>query len=1023
MRSHAKAIVAISALLLTLALSATLASAVAPVVSIEDASNVSYTSADLKGTVNPEAQSTTWRFQYIADAQFQENLTNSLPGFEGASTPFEETTETEETLERQLTGLSPSTTYHLRLVAENGDGQSEAVAANTFTTEAVGPPTVTIDPVTEITGTSAKFSGTIDPEAPEEGPGEFPQAFDVEWHFECTPECPGLEGDPIPADSDPHEVEADASGLEPNTNYEVRLVAENAGGQISAGPESFKTAGIAPELQTLYAGLIEPDSAVLAARINPKNSPVTYQFEWGTDDSYGAVIPASSEPLGAADNAFHVRSTSVAGLAAGTTYHFRVVATNTDTAEESHGVDHTFITPAGPLAEPPVRGFEKVSPDRKNGVSVKNGSVGVNAAGNRVAFQLSGNAVDAQSGGGLSNFLAIPNVGGGWSTKTLDPPIPVNTSVFREGVTSEVERFVFTSDAPLASGAAYGNQNLFLSDRAGEIDTLLTPSQSGPGSEFVGAPEDSTRIFYESRAPHSGDAVSDARHIYLWDEGEVRLVDWVDPDDGGPASAEPSPNGAMIGSGELGVRDREGLTRAISRDGRRVVFRVFPPGGDTLDTAGQLYVRTDDGSTATTTHVNASQRTSVDPAGPLPAIFWLAEANHGSKILFTSCEKLTDDSTASNVSAECLSSRPAEHGDPHPGRDLYLFDVETGELSDLTTADPTGANVWGVVGASDSLNSIYFVAAGKLAPGAIVGAPNLYLWENGEIRLVVTLSSDVVVGDAVGKRIGGSDGNNYSLRPFFAGVGLGRSRATRVTPDGSALTFTSRERLTGHENRNPDACAGDSETNIEDRCLTIYRYDASSNELACVSCNPTGEPPASDAILTSTEGFPQSLSSDGDRVFFETLSPLAPQAGDSNGKVDVYVWDRGAIDLLTNGLDPSDSQFVAATPDGSHAFVRTRARLVRRDQDQLADLYDVRVGGGFDPPIPPAGCEGDTCQSPPAPPNDPTPSSSTFRGPGDPRAGTKKRCAKGKVRRGGKCARRKPRGKKSRSNANRRAHR
>jgi hypothetical protein len=85
-----KLVLGLAALLATLALGTTLASAVSPSVTIEDATDVGYTSAELKGSVDPEGQFTAWRFQYITDAQFQQNLDNSLPGFEGASTSHEE---------------------------------------------------------------------------------------------------------------------------------------------------------------------------------------------------------------------------------------------------------------------------------------------------------------------------------------------------------------------------------------------------------------------------------------------------------------------------------------------------------------------------------------------------------------------------------------------------------------------------------------------------------------------------------------------------------------------------------------------------------------------------------------------------------------------------------------------------------------------------------------------------------------------------------------------------------------------
>lgn len=72
----------------------------------------------------------------------------------------------------------------------------------------------------------------------------------------------------------------------------------------------------------------------------------------------------------------------------------------------------------------------------------------------------------------------------------------------------------------------------------------------------------------------------------------------------------------------------------------------------------------------------------------------------------------------------------------------------------------------------------------------------------------------------------------------------------------------------------------------------------------------------------------------------------------------------------------------------------------------MIDVYDVRVGGGLPaPPPPPVGCEGETCQPSVPAPNDPTPASSLYEGPGNVvEKAKKKRCPKGKhrVKQGGK---------------------
>ena len=147
--------------------------------------------------------------------------------------------------------------------------------------------------------------------------------------------------------------------LEPNTNYIVRIHAQNAGGASTSPALPFKTKSLPPVVQTLN-GTGGPNSAQLSAKINPKNAPVTYQFEWGVkegedDETYENLDPIPGEGLPLADNAMHLVSTTIEGLEPETTYHFRVVATNTQTSEVSRGADRTFTTsgaPPGPKSCP-----------------------------------------------------------------------------------------------------------------------------------------------------------------------------------------------------------------------------------------------------------------------------------------------------------------------------------------------------------------------------------------------------------------------------------------------------------------------------------------------------------------------------------------------------------------------------------------------------------------------------------------------------------------------------------------------
>jgi hypothetical protein len=101
-------------------------------------------------------------------------------------------------------------------------------------------------------------------------------------------------------------------------------------------------------------------SATLNATVDPEGQTVTAcYFEYGATEAYESVAPCSESP-GSGTIAVAVAA-SIAGLKAGASYHFRIVATSA--AGTSHGEDHAFTTPAGPQEEsrPPMITAEPAS--------------------------------------------------------------------------------------------------------------------------------------------------------------------------------------------------------------------------------------------------------------------------------------------------------------------------------------------------------------------------------------------------------------------------------------------------------------------------------------------------------------------------------------------------------------------------------------------------------------------------------------------------------------------------------------
>jgi hypothetical protein len=177
-----------------------------------------------------------------------------------------------------------------------------------------------------------------------------------------------------------------------------------------------------------------------------------------------------------------------------------------------------------------------------------------------------------------------------------------------------------------------------------------------------------------------------------------------------------------------------------------------------------------------------------------------------------------------------------------------------------------------------------------------------------------------------------------------------------------------------------------------------------------------------------------SMSDDGEHIFFSTPDALVPE--DVNGEAscdpvtagagggitspiksceDIYEWHDGTVSLVSGGVQNKPAVLVGGSHSGRDVFFLTTQQLVGWDGDDSTDLYDARVGGGFpEPPPQPPICEGESCRGQGSVPI-PVPGAGTgvFEGPGNQaKSLNKKPCRKGKVRRKGKCVKKKKRHKK-----------
>jgi hypothetical protein len=203
-----------------------------------------------------------------------------------------------------------------------------------FSEPPVAPAAVT-GAASSVTMSGASLAGTVDP-------NEAATAYVFEYGTSLsfgsitTPDGAGSGDAAAP-------VSATLTDLAPTTVYYYRLVATNSAGTSFGAVASFATAGTvgAPGAATLPATSSDSTSTMLAGTVNPRGLQTAYTFEYGLTTTFGAITTVV-----ALDSAFADEPVSVtlSGLSAGTTYLYRVVATNA--SGTTAGAVQSFTTSA-----------------------------------------------------------------------------------------------------------------------------------------------------------------------------------------------------------------------------------------------------------------------------------------------------------------------------------------------------------------------------------------------------------------------------------------------------------------------------------------------------------------------------------------------------------------------------------------------------------------------------------------------------------------------------------------------------
>jgi hypothetical protein len=994
----------------------------------ETATAVAPTTAVLHGELNPGSatEQVGYYFAYSTGGTCTGGATSTPGEAEG----------NHATVSTEVTGLQPSQHYTFCLFAKNRFGATEGSAESLTTLTA--SPSIDGESAPVVHSSGATLQAQINPNN---------QQTKYSFQYSTNQAFTGastIEGETtLEGYGDQSATVTITTGvLQANTTYYYRALAENATGSTEGPAASFATLPPA-QIDSESVANVSSTSATLLAEINPLGTDTTYYFQYGTTDCATSPEACTSTPtppgpdIGSAETP-QAASVHIQGLQPNTTYHYRVIATNTLGA--ANGQDRTFTTqPTGAsFTLPDDRQYELVSPPNKYGTE---------ARGIFSPALVGGDLPEASEGGGAVTYITqeppIPDASAnatatqiysvrhadGWSSR--DIATPHNEPAGVDAIGAEYEAF----SADLSTGLVAPQGNTVLNPAAeaptewstpylysatgGSFEPLLKQTEIPSGLkpkrstfwgdrvlvEFQGASRDYSHVVFQSQAaltPGAIEVTGSSTNLYEYADGDLQQVDVL-------PNNEPAE-----GKSELGNLDRV-RRGAVSDDGSRVVWS-YQPGNETF-----LYVR--DMVSGVTVQADASR------GGPESGSGYFGVANSdASRVFFTDIRRLTGDSTA-----------PGQKFGRGEG-DLYVFEPATSKLTDLTVdtnpGDPNGAEVSGVLGASEDGSYVYFAAEGVLASGATsetLGGCKLGRLE-AHCNLYVLHYDGTSWTTTFITTLSGRDNLSFSGgRISLAGL------TARVSPNGRYVTFMSQESLTGYDNR--DAVSGKPDAEV-------YLYDGtqplSPDNPVCVSCNPTGARPVGEQ--SEGEGAPLSMDpqsiwvhhsvagmipgwteygsnravyqsrflSDDGRLFFDSSDALVPQ--DVNGREDVYEFEsdgvgdchseRGCVRLISAGTGSADSTFIDASATGGDVFFVTHDQLVSRDFDRAQDVYDAHVCSSVVPcfaavpVVPPPCASGDGCKAAPSP--QPVvfgaPSSATFAGAGNVTQTVTKPVAKSKHR-------------------------
>jgi hypothetical protein len=667
--------------------------------------------------------------------------------------------------------------------------------------------------------------------------------------------------------------------------------------------------------------------------INPHGADTTYHFEYGTTAAYGNSVPVGGGSIPAGEAGVPV-TVELTGLNGEAVYHFRVVATSKYGTFTSRDQTFNFLPQNCPNALvrqqtggeylPDCRAYELVSPGNAGNVILVVGVVTSPAsyADNPARFEYAGlaggvNGTDPVNGATADIYLAT-RTSGGWVT-TL-PGQHGNEISGLEGPNGSVADRTLSHFLDFRGWDGDELPHIWAADGSSlgrwPATAPLIPNSANSHGWFQPSPKFTNMAFSSNNVAWTPEGlVTPPGSAYTYDvaTGATTLISRLPSGDpiaqvapvvkgqnSFPDEAITFPGSMTDNTESRADRPKEPAktNQGISLDGSRILMSVANSSYHVSwsEFPGfHLYMRDLDAGLS----YDVSRSDNVRYVGM---------TSDASKVFFQSADQITgnDHDHSVDLFMWSLSSDSVTRVSTGSGAS---GDTDLCSASWTSQCDATAVRLDGQVtdtAIASQAGDVYFYSPEQLdAAKGVPGARNIYVYRDGQVRFVT-------IGDAP---------------------------RMNVSPDGDHMALLSDDRLTDFDNKGYDE---------------MYSYDATTREITCVSCSPTGAPPTSDVEASHNGLF---MSNDG-RTFFYTSNALVPK--DTNKLNDVYEYVDGQPQLITSGTGSHDKTLniggevrtqgglASVSADGTNVYFATYETLVPFDENgEFPKFYDARSGGGF----------------------------------------------------------------------------